>query len=211
MSNEITSTSEMAEQEWDGHSEPGDLETDMVATKDPENKGIEFHVSMRRYTMDDMEALIIEAAARQLLGTRDTQFRKLIEDRAVALITEQANQRLTAVTAEIIDSPLTPAFGEKKPVTMREFIGLTGQAYLTEHVDPHTGERKPVDSWSRDHTIPRVAQIVQKTMDVKFKKEIEAATNAAVREVQVAIKTQHDALLAAEKKRFLEALAKVTA
>lgn len=207
--NEITSTDEMAEGQWDGYSEPTGKETDMVATVEPENKGIEFHVSMRHYTMSDMEGLIIEAAARQLLGSRDTQFRKLIEDRAVAMITEQADAKLTSVTTEIIDAPLTPTFGEKKPVTMREFIGLTGQAYLTETVDPSTGERRKADSWGRE-TIPRIHHLVQKSMDQKFKKEIEAATNAAIREVQVAIKAQHEMLIAAEKARFLEALKKVT-
>ncbi len=208
--NEITSTHEMADEEYSGYGEPQQPETDMVATKEADGKGIEFHVSMRSYTMNDMESLIIEAAARQLLGSRDAQFRKLVEDRAIALIVEKANEKLSSVSAEIIDMPLTPTFGEKKPVTMREFIGLTGQAYLTENVDPNTGERKTADAWSRDRTVPRIAQIVQKAMDAKFKKEIEASTNAAVREVQVAIKASHDALLAAEKARFLDALSKAT-
>lgn len=210
MSNEITSTHEMADQEHDCYGEPQPVETDMVATKEAENKGIEFHVSMRSHTMSDMESLIVDAAARQLLGSRDGQIRKLIEDRAVALIIEKANDKLASVSAEIIDMPITPTFGEKKPVTMREFIGLTGQAYLTENVDASTGERKKADAWSGATTVPRIAQIVQKAMDAKFKKEIEASTNATVREVQAAIKASHDALLAAEKARFLDALSKAT-
>lgn len=208
MSNTIIDTNEMAEAEFDGYSDPDEVGSDIVATVEPENKGIEFHVSMRRYTMSDMEALIIEAAARQLLGSRDTQFRKQIEDRAIALITEQADAKLSSVTAEIIDAAITPTFGEKKPVTMREFIGLTGQAYLTEAVDNHTGN-KPTDSWGRSNNVTRIAYIVQKAMDMKFKKEIEAATNAAIREVQGAIKAQHEVLIAAEKARFLDALKKV--
>jgi len=68
MNNQITSTHELAETEWDGHTEPSDVETNMVATKDAEGRGIEFHVSMRDYTKRDMDALIVEAAARVLVS-----------------------------------------------------------------------------------------------------------------------------------------------
>uniref|UniRef100_UPI0011848CFC hypothetical protein n=1 Tax=Mesorhizobium amorphae TaxID=71433 RepID=UPI0011848CFC len=68
MTNEIVSTHDLAETEWDGHSEPQDVDTAMVATKEPEGKGIEFHVSMRDYTFRDMRELIVEAAARVVVG-----------------------------------------------------------------------------------------------------------------------------------------------
>lgn len=40
MDNEITDTLKMAEAEYDGHSEPDDVHSDIVATKEPEGRGI---------------------------------------------------------------------------------------------------------------------------------------------------------------------------
>ncbi len=45
----------------------------------------------------------------------------------------------------------------------------------------------------------------------KFKGEIEAATNAVIADIRNEIKAKHDAFLAAEKARFREALAKISA
>lgn len=207
--NEIHSTAEMAEQEWDGHSEPSDVETDMVATREPEGRGIEFHVSMRDYTMQDMEALIIEAAARMLVGShRDAQIKKQVEDRAMALISEKADQALLGVAAEIIDQPVTPSYGEKQPVTMRELLGLTGREYLTQVVD-REGKPTKRDAWSTTYT--RIELIVSRIIEKRFKDEIEKATNDAVREVQGIIRAEHMKVLEAEKARIRDALAKATA
>lgn len=211
MSNEITSTTEMAEAEWDGHSEPANVDTDMTATKKPEG-GIEFYVQMRDYTKRDMEGLIVEAAARVIVGNYGNNvLAKMVEDRCIALVTAAADKHLAGVTAEIIDQPIMPKFPfitkpDQKPVTMREFIGLTGRAYLEERVD---GSGNPSsDSWS---TKPRMQHLVEGCVGRTFKNEIEKATNAAIAEVQREIKAKHDAFLAAEKARLREALAKVTA
>ena len=210
MTADITSTHEIAEQEWDGHSEPHDVETDMVATEQAEGKGIEFHVSMRDYTLRDMEGLIIEAAAMQVVGKfgRD-RLAKEIETKAIDLITKKADEALAAVTSEIIDQPLTPSFGDKKPVTMREFIGLTGREYLTERVDrdgnPYSG------GWGASSSFSRIELLVAKYMDRHFKAEITKATNAAITEIQRAIKAQHAQFLADEKKRLRDAMEKATA
>lgn len=212
MANEITSTHEIAEREWDEHSEPQDVDTDMVATKEPENNGIEFHVSMRDYTMRDMEALIIEAAAQQIVGKfGNDRLAKEIESKTITLVTAKADKALEAVTAEIIDQPILPKFGYSKPeatpVTMREFIGLTGRQYLAERVD---SMGKTTDR-SGYHDKSRIQYLVEKYMETAFKREIEKATNAAIVEVRAAIEASHKALLAAEKARFLEALAKISA
>lgn len=209
MSNEITSTHEMAEGEWDGHSEPEGVETDMVATRQAEGKGIEFHVSMRDYTMNDMEALIVDAAARMLVGRHnDHALAKQIEAKCIELITAKADKALASVTSDVIDQPVVPKFAfqskaDEKPVTMREFIGLTGQAYLSARVN-RAGEAT-TENW---HAQPRIQYLVERAMDNKFKAEIEKATNAAVREIQNAISAQHQAILAAEKRRVTDALAK---
>lgn len=209
---EITSTHEMAEAEWDGHSEPQDVDTNMVATKEAEGEGIEFHVSMRSYTKRDMEELIVEAAARVVVGNYGSNvIAKKVEERCIALVTSMADKHLASVTAEIIDQPVTPKFpfiskGDEKPVTMREFIGLTGRAYLEARVN---GAGEPsTDSWS---TKPRIQHLAEIHMQRAFKAEIEKATNAAVVEVRAAVKAAHDAFLNAEKTRFREALAKVSA
>jgi len=212
MSNGITSTHDIAEQEWDGHPEPSGVETDMVATKEAEGRGIEFHVSMRDYTMQDMEALIIEAAARQIVGRHnDKTLAKAIEAKCIEQITAKADKALASVTAEIIDQPVTPKFpfmskADEKPVTMREFIALTGQAYLTARVNG-SGEAS-TDSWS---TKPRIQHLAEAYMQQAFKREIEKATNAAISEIHKAIRAHHDTFLNAEKARVREALAKVSA
>ena len=211
MTNQITSTHEIAEEKWDGHSEePFDVGTNMVATKDAEGRGIEFHVSMHDYTQRDMEMLIVEAAARVLVGEHgNNKLAKLIEERCVALTTEKVDRHLASVTAEIIDQSVTPKFpfiskADEKPVTMREFIGLTGQAYLTARVNS-AGE-PTTDSWSSK---TRMQHLVELHMQQAFKNEIGKVVNAAIAEVQTAIKAQHNAFLAAEKARFREALTKV--
>lgn len=212
MTNEITSTHEMAEQDWDGHSEPSEVETDMVATKGAEGLGIEFHVSMRDYTMRDMEALIIEAAASQIVGRHnDNTLAKAIEAKCIEQITAKADKALAKVTTEIIDQPVTPVFPfmsktNEKPVTMREFIALTGQAYLTARVN-NAGEAT-TDSYS---TKPRIQHLAEVYMQRAFKSEIEKATNAAISEIHKAIRAQHEAFLNAEKARVRNALAKVSA
>lgn len=207
-SNEITSTHDMAEAEWEAGEEPRDVDTKMVATVEAEGKGIEFHVSMRSHTMRDMEALIVEAAAMQLVGRRsERELAKAIEAKALALIDAKATEKLAGVTAEIIDQPMTPNFGDKQPVTMREFLGLYGREYLTQVVG---SDGKP-DTSSYGRGKPRITWLVERAMDATFKREIEKATNAAITEIQGAIREQHKALLAAETARIRDAIAKATA
>lgn len=206
---EITSTAEMAEMEWDGHSEPDNVRTDMVATTEAEGLGIEFHVSMRDYTLRDMEALIVEAAAARIIGRHnDKTIAKAIEAECLKQVNDKAAAALGKVTAEIIDQPLTPNFGDKKPVTMREFIGLTGREYLTERVD-RDGRPAQSGGWGSTTSYSRIELIVGNYMQRAFKAEIEKATNAVIGEIQASIRAQHSAFLEAEKARVRDALAKV--
>lgn len=213
MSNEITSTSEMAEQDFDGHSEPRDVDTDMVATKDAEGRGIEFHVSMRDYTQRDMEDLIVEAAARSIVGRHnDRELSKKIEAKCIELISAKADAALASVTTEIIDQPLTPQYAhmgkDAKPVTMRELLGLYGREYLAASVG---SDGKPASGGGYGyHNKPRLQYMVEHFMDVKFKKEIEQATSAAIREIQAGITARHTQILEAEKARVRDALSKMT-
>lgn len=210
MVSEITSTTEMAEEEWNGEDEPSEVRTDMVATHEAEGKGIEFHVSMRNYTLSDMEALIVDAAARTLVGNYgNNKLAKMIEERCIDLVSHKADSALEKVAADIIDQPITPKYpfmkADEKPTTMREFIGLTGRDYLTAYVD---SSGKPTTD--RHYGKTRIQHLVESYMQREFKREIEKATNAAINEIHTAIAKQHDAFLEAEKARFRDALAKVT-
>lgn len=208
MSSTIMDTGNVAEINGLG---PDDEIANMSATEQPTDAPMEFHVQMRGHTFRDMEDLIVNAAAQQIIGWRGegNKLKKLIEERCVAQVAARADEALSKVTAEIIDQPLTPSFGDKKPVTMREFIGLTGREYLTEKVDrdgkPYTG------GWGSGEARTRLQNIVSDYMQRHFKSELEKATNAAISEVQRAIKAQHAAFLEAEKARLRDALAKATA
>ena len=198
----ITDTTEIAEGHWEPGEEPHYVENDMTATTTPENgKQMEFYIQMRRHTMADFEELVIEAAARQIIGRFSGEtIAKKIEARCAELLHEKATAALESVTAEIIDQPVTPSFGQKEPVTMRELIGLYGREYLQEKV----GANGEPNSWGDSR--PRIQRIAELALDRTFKSEIASATSAAVVEVKRAIKDEHDALIAAEKARFLKAL-----
>lgn len=206
MGNEITDTDELAEAEWDGSSEPSDQTADISATKGQAGEKIEFHVQMRGYTMREMDNLIVEAAARLLVGNHNEKtIAKAVEERCIALLNAKATAVLDGVTTAIIDQPLTPTFGEKKPVTMRELLGLYGREYLEARVNY---EGKP--ETSSYNTRPRMQWFVEKYFDNRFKLEIEAATSKVVSEVHKSIRSAHDAFLEQEKLRLHEALKKLT-
>jgi hypothetical protein len=202
----------MAEREWDGRGEPddgGEVRSDIVATREPEDRGIEFHVSMRDYTQRDMEALIVEAAARVMVGEHgNNKLAKLIEERCAALTAEKVDKHLASVTAEIIDQPILPKYpfmrADEKPMTMREFIGLTGRDYLAERVD---NSGKPTTD--RSYSKARMQYLVENAIQRTYKTEIEKATNAAIAEVQNAVRAKHKEFLEAEKARLRDALVKV--
>lgn len=199
----IADTSDLPTADEDNVSEHMEASTQ----SDPDAK-IEFHVQMRSWTQRDMEDLIIEAAARQLVGARgrETQIAKAVEDAAILQITAKADEKLASVATDILDQPVTPTFGAKEPVTLRDFLGLYAKDYLTQKVD-----REGRPSTSGYDSQPRMIHLIERVMDRKFKAEIEKATNAAIVEIQTAVRDQHKALLAAETARIRDAIAKVTA
>lgn len=199
----IMDTSDVAD--FDGH-DPDEPQSDLVATKESQEPELEFHISMQSFTKRDFYELMIEAAARQIVGRHgDRQIAKDIEAKCVELVNAKATRALDAVTSEIIEQPMIPSFGDKAPITMREFIGLYGREFLTTRVG-HDG--KP--STSGYDSAPRIERLVAKHLDRQFKNEIEKATNAAISEIQKQVKAQYDAMLAAEKKRLAEAIKALT-
>ena len=195
-------------------SEPFDgLESSMEARKEPEGNGIEFHVAMTSWTMRDMEELIVQAAASQIVGKfGNERLAKEIEAKTINLVTQKTDAHLAKVTTDIINQPLVPKhiYGkpEGDPITMREFIGLTGRDYLAQMVDPITGDVSDRNSYNKT---PRIQYLVGKCMATAFKREIEAATNDLIRSIQSEVKAHHAKILDAEKGRLREALSKLTA
>ena len=206
MTNTIMDSGNMAEiqEDWDGPQQP---QSNLVAAHEPEGIGMEFHVSMRDYTLRDMETMIIEAAAQQIIGKfGNERLAKAIEERCIILINEKATTALAKVTDEIIDQPVTTRFGDKKPVTMREFIGLTGREYLAELVD-NTGKVNS-DNYNR-HVRTRMQYLIGQAMERKFLDEITKSTNAVIVSVQREVKSALDQFLIGEKARLSAAIAKV--
>jgi hypothetical protein len=207
MSNTIIDTGNLAEFSDLG---PDDEVSNMDATKEATGAPMEFHVQMHGHTFRDMEDLIVNAAAQQLVGRYGgTQaMQKQIEERCIEQIATKADAALAKVTSEIIDQPIAPKYpfmkADEKPMTMREFIGLTGRDYLTAYVD---NSGKPTTD--RHYGKTRIQHLVETVMQQAFKNEIQKATNAAIAEVNRAIRARHDEFLEAEKARVREALAKV--
>lgn len=204
MASEIMHTSDIAE--LNGEDGPDSDLSAMTGPSAPPHP-IEFTVQMRGHTMNDMETLIVHAAARQLVGDHDkTSLAKQIEAACKELIVAKVNAGLAKVTDAIIDQPLTPSWGDKKPMTMREAINLTPSAYLSQRV---TNDGKPATS-GQYHTWGTMLEwLVFQTISAKFKNELEAATRSAIRDVQDEIKARHAAMIEEEKKRFREALDKM--
>lgn len=210
MTDQIIDTSDMAEPvDWDEEEQPRE-NLSATSDSDPSAK-IEFHVQMRSWTERDMGDLIVEAAARVLIGKHgtETQLAKAVQESAIAEITKRADARLASVAKEVLDQPvLRDPYSKKEPVTIGEMIGLHTREYLTAQVG---SDDKWDDSYyGRKNNKPRIQWIVEKALDTKFKAEIEKATNAAIAEVQTAIREQHKALLAAETARIRAAIAKAT-
>jgi hypothetical protein len=153
-----------------------------------------------------MDALIVEAAARIIVGKHgDTTLAKEIQARCVELTAQKADEALNRVTKEIMDQPMTPQYGDKKPVTMRGFLELYGREYLSAKVDR---DGKPDQNGYG--AAPRMEYLVAKAMDSKFKQDIANATSAVIREVQAEIKARHAKLLDEEKAKIRLAIEQVT-
>lgn len=207
---DIIDTSDIAqEQAEDGVRDWEDeLQTSAVASDEEKPGGISFHVQMRDWTVNDMEGLIVEAAARIIVGRHgDTKIAKLIEERALALITERADAKLSAVATDVLGTTLTPkGYEQKSPITIGETIGMLGREYLEQLVG---SDGKPADGYSRHSAVKRLEHIVRSAMDKKFSDEIQKATNSVINEVRAEFKARHEQLLAAERARIAEALAKL--
>ncbi len=208
---DIIDTSDIAQgqaedgvREWDEK-----LQTSAVASGEEKPGGISFYVQMRDWTVNDMEELIVEAAARMIVGrSGDSKLSKLIEDRALAMITERADEKLDAVANNVLATTLTPkGYDQKNPITIGESIGMLGRDYLDQTV--RLDGSLPRDSYEAREGIKRMEYIVRRHISQKFEAELQQATNAAVAEIRGEIKARHEQALSTEKARIAEALAKL--
>lgn len=181
----------------------------ITATDGPTSDRLQFHVQMHGWTLDQMETLVVEAAARQIVSKLMAgDIGKQIQSATAQMVAEKINAKLEPITAEIINQPVMVA--GKTAGTLADLIGLTANAYLSESVNSEGKSKGEVggDSWSFRHSAKRIEWIATRHMERKFKDEISTATNAAVREIQGAVKAQHLALIEEEKARIKAALEK---
>ncbi len=134
---------------------------------------------------------------------------KAIEAKCIELIDQKATDALASVTTDVIEAPMIPSFGDKKPVTMRELLGLYGHEYLTTTVD-RDGKAARHDGWLSP-PLTRIEHIVQRILDRKFADEIKKATDGVITGIKAAVRARHDAVLSAEKQRVAEALSVLAA
>lgn len=208
---DIIDTADIANEQFESgeRGEDSELTTSAVASHEEKPGGISFHVQMRDWTVNDMEELIVEAAARIIVGRHgDAKIAKQIEERALALITARADAKLSAVADNVLGTTLTPkGFDQKAPVTIGEMIGMLGREYLEQVVGR---DGKPVtDYYERQHGRKRLEHIVASAMDQKFKADIQNATSVVINELRAEFRARHEQMLAAEKARIAEALAKL--
>ncbi len=208
---DIIDTSDIAQgqaedglREWDD-----ELQTSAVASHEEKPGGISFHVQMRDWTVNDMEELIIEAAARMIVGrTSDNKLSQQIEARALALITERADARLSTIASDVLGTTLTPkGYDQKTPVTIGETLGMLGREYLELKV--LSDGKLPDGYYDKDRAKKRIEWIVQELLVGKFEDELKASSDVFIREIRADVKARHEAALAAEKARIVEALAKL--
>lgn len=201
--NEICDMSDVVGEDADGLDIPH-----LRATDAPTSDRMQFHVQMDGYTQGAMESLIVEAAARIIIGrSKDTAITKQIEIRCAELLTKKIDERLEKITAEIISQPvMSERHGKATPITMGEMVGLVGRDYLSEMVD-NSGKAKTPDSWGFRPFGTRAQWLAFQALKNKFKFETESATAGAVSEIQAEIRAAHNAFLDAEKARFRQALA----
>lgn len=183
---------------------------DMGASTEEKPDGISFHVQMRSWTLNDMTALIVEAAATQLVGrVGKNEFAKLVEKRALEILEKRADAVLSKVATDVLATQLTPTgFSQKAPITIGESLGMLGREYLEQKVN-HDGTPAERGGYAYGEKQTRMQWILAQTFTTKFGNELTKASADGVKEVQAAIKAHQQAVIESETAKFREALQKV--
>lgn len=186
---------------------PDDYCSFLEATEKPTAAKLEFHVQMRGYTLTDMETLIIEAAARQLLWSVADKHKMeaRIRDAVYASVTAQIEKQIANVTADVLSTVMVSG---KEPVTVKQFIEMSWRDWLQKNVDT---EGKDYTGYSSSASPrKRFEWIVWRALESKWIREITAATNSAVAEMQKSVSAKQAEILSAEKARLAAALSALT-
>lgn len=181
--------------------------SNLEATQKPTDSKLEFYVQMRGHTLTDMETLIVEAAARQLL--RSFANAKAMEDRILEAlylkVTSQIQERISIVASDVLSTVMV---GGKEPVTVKQFIEMSWRDWLQKRVDR---EGKDLTGYHGAGTaMTRVEWLLWRALEAKWARDVATATNAAVAEMQKAVTAKHTEILTAEKTKLAAALAKLT-
>jgi hypothetical protein len=163
----------------------------------PKRKTMDFHVRMNSYTLDDFEALVIEAAARQLTSTMNVQ--REIKEAALDQVGAKVNAEMSKIAGEVMQQTAYRRGAEN--ISISQAIGLEGRAYLTEMVD---SEGRPSGGGMWSNAKPRAEYIVQKELGQMFRAEI----NQAFKELRTEITAQVKATVSRKITEEREAVSK---
>lgn len=177
---------------------------DLTSSHEPTPSGMNFTVKMDGYTLGNFEQMVVETAARILLdsGAHDDRLKKIVEDRAISMITAKVDDKLLGVTAEIINQPMMKA--GKDALSIGEYIQLVGRDYLTANVD---SEGRPITRYYNNGQ-PRIQRLVNTMIDASFKKAIQGELSVITNELRKAAAAQVEAVVEEERLRLRTALAR---
>lgn len=202
MSNEIVTTEDIAASNGDE-----EVRSSIEATEEALPKGIGFHVTMTSWTLEDMEELIVEAAARRVLGRmNDNRLAKLIEDKVLAEISARANDAIARIADDVMGHALVPAnYSQQAPVTIGETLAHLSRAYLEQMVD--SDGKPPTDHWRRQESMKRIDWIVRAAFDRKLGEEISKSTKVAADAAAKEVRAKYTEIVTSETDKLRAAIA----
>jgi hypothetical protein len=165
----------------------------------PKPKTMDFHVRMNSYTLYDFEALVIEAAARQLTSSMNVQ--REIKEAALDQVGAKVNAEMSKVAGEVMQQTAYRRGAEN--VSIAQAIGIEGRAYLTETVD---SEGRPSSGGFRARNKSRAEYIIAKELRQMFKREIEQAFTELRTEITAQVKATVSKKIAEERAFVSKAL-----
>lgn len=207
--NTIIDAAEFAEDATNGFED--DIQTaNLASSEKPIGVGMEFTVRMDGYTLDDFEEIVIQTAAKKLLdsviGDNESGYIKIsqtIEGRVRPTIDKAVDDALGKVTKDVMELPISTEIAGRKsePIKLADYIAMFGRDFLTEKVNR---EGKPAGAW--DQGQPRINGLIHNVLASNFKKEMEAATSAMLKEVRAEMATKFEAFIDEERERIATSL-----
>jgi hypothetical protein len=170
------------------------------------------------FTKDDLQERVIERLCEQILAGKqydedgneeydDSQFKKKLEERLRAHITETVNaiaerHVLPNVTGYIENLVLqtTTSWGEKvgKPVTFIEYLVQRAEAYIQEEVN-YEGKSKSQDTYNWSKKSTRITFLIEKHLhyhiETAMKQALQTANSAIAGGIEKAVKINLEQLI----------------